>query len=75
LKYKLELLRDGKIIRTIPAITKTEFKMENLERDHNYSVKVCAIRNGKAAKFSPEAHFIISKKIEKEVNSNKLSIC
>ena len=69
LRFKLDLLRDGKIIRTIPNIQKNDFKMENLEREKGYSVRVCAIRNGKSANYSPEAHFLIHKKSQKEVRS------
>ena len=68
LRFKIDVLRDAKIIRTIPNIQKTDFKMENLEREKNYSVRVCALRNGKAANYSPEAHFIIQKKSQKEVH-------
>ena len=67
LRFKLDLLRDGKIIRTIPNIQKTDFKMENLEREKSYSVRVCSIRNGKSANYSPEAHFLIHKKTTEKV--------
>ena len=71
LKFKLDVLRDGKTIRTIPNISRTDFKLENLEREKNYSVRVVSIRNGQQANFSPQAHFLINKKTIKEVRKKE----
>ena len=70
-EFKLDVLRDGKTIRTIPNISRTDFKLENLEREKNYSVRVVSIRNGQQANFSPQAHFLINKKTIKEVRKKE----
>ena len=64
LRYKLVLMEDGKPVNSFET-TNREYRIEDLEEEINYSIKVTSIRKNsegdKEAEFSPVSTFFIPK--------------
>ena len=72
LKYRVELLRGEETLRSLTT-QKTELKIENLDTNVNYAVRVQAQRDGQWAECSPEKPFCLVFKEVKEVKETKKS--
>ena len=70
LKFRVELLRGDETLRNLTT-SKTEIKIENLEANVNYAVRVQAQRDGQWADSSPEKPFCLVFKEIKEVKEAK----
>lgn len=66
LKYRIDLLRGDQILRTLTT-AKTELKIENLDTNVIYYVRVQAQRDGQWADYSPEKQFSLVLREVKEV--------
>ena len=72
LKYRVELLRGEETLRSLTT-TKQELKIENLDTNINYAVRVQSQRDGQWAECSPEKSFCLVFKEVKEVKETKKS--